>query len=395
MGIIGDSDMCVLNTYKKFQVVFVRGNGSWLFSDDGYKYLDMASGIAVSSLGHFHPKLTHAIETQSKKLIHTSNLYYTAPYSDLAVKLVKSSIFQKVFFCNSGAEANEAAIKLSRKHGNKSGIKNKYEIITMKNSFHGRTMATISATGQVKYQKNFEPLLEGFKYVEFNNKEDLKNNINEKTSAVIIELVQGEGGIYIIDKDFLKLARKLCDEFNSLLIFDEVQTGIGRLGKLFGYEFFLPVQPDAITLAKGLAGGMPIGAMLVKEKFSDLLGPGEHASTFGGNAVCCAAANTVLDVINEEKLLDNVEKMGNYLRKNLNDLKWKFKCIKDVRGIGLLNGIEINLNARELADKLLNNYVLSVPAGDNILRFLPPLIIKKEDIDFLIDALLKTLKEYK
>jgi len=394
MGIIGDNDAYILNTYKRYPLVFIRGNGVYLFSDDGYRYLDMAAGIAVSSLGHFHPKVYQAIEYQAKRLIHTSNLYYTWPYTELAVKLINKSIFNKVFFCNSGAEANEAVIKLSRKHGKNTGGNDKYKIIVMKNSFHGRTMGTLSATGQPDKQKGFEPLLEGFKFIEFNNKKDLENNIDNNTAAVMLEVLQGEGGIHLADKGFIKDARKLCDKYNALLIYDEVQTGIGRTGKLFGYEHYLPVQPDAITLAKGLAGGMPIGAMLVKEKYADLLKPGEHASTFGGNAVCCACANAVLDAIDEERLLENAEKMGNYLFKNLNDIRRKYKTVKDVRGIGLIYGMELTFDANELINKLIDNFVLTVPAGKNVIRFTPPLIIQKDHIDELIIALNKVLKDF-
>ncbi len=314
---------------------------------------------------------------------------------ELAYKLVRSSIFDKVFFCNSGAEANEAAIKLSRKHGKASGNNAKFEIVTMKNSFHGRTMATITATGQQKYQEGFDPLLPGIKYAEFNNEKSLSEAVNDNTAAVFIEPVQGEGGIHPADKNFIKHARKLCDTHNALLIFDEVQTGVGRTGRLYCYEHYLPIEPDVITSAKGLAGGLPIGAMLVKKKFAGLLGPGEHASTFGGNLLSCTAACTVLDVIAEEKLLENVEKTGNYLRKKLHDLKWKYKSITDIRGIGQINGIEINFSAKDLVSKLIENFILTIPAGENVVRIVPPLIIKEENIDEFIAGLDKSLAEFK
>jgi acetylornithine/N-succinyldiaminopimelate aminotransferase len=395
MGIIGDCDELILNTYKRYPLVFIRGIGVYLYTDDGNRYLDMGSGIAVTSLGHSHPRLSTAIENQAKKLIHTSNLYYTFPQTELAYKLVRASVFNKVFFCNSGAEANEAAIKLSRKHGKASGNKDKFEIITMKNSFHGRTMATVTATGQTKYQKGFEPLLPGIKYAEFNNEKSLTELVNENTSAVFIEPVQGEGGIHLADKNFIKTARKLCDKYNALLIFDEVQTGVGRTGKLYCYEHFLPIEPDVITTAKGLAGGLPIGAMLLKEKFANLLGPGEHASTFGGNLLSCVAASTVLDVIAEQKLLENADKMGNLLRKRLHDLKWKHKSITKIRGIGLLNGIEINFKATDLVNKLIENFILTIPAGDNVVRIMPPLIINQDNIEEFIFGLEKSLSDFK
>ena len=390
MNIIEESNKYVLNTYTRYPLVFDRGEGAWIYTVDNKKFLDMSSGIAVSSLGHSHPAIIKAIENQSKKLLHTSNLYYTEPYVKLAKKLVGKSVFGKVFFCNSGAEANETAIKLTRRHGKKTG-NNKYEVITLKKSFHGRTMATLSATGQDKFHKGFEPLLEGFKFVELNNVSELKNNVNEKTSAVIIEPIQGEGGIHTALKEFIHAARELCDKYDALLIFDEVQSGIGRTGKLFGYEHFLPVEPDAVTLAKGLGGGMPIGAVLIKEKYADLLGPGDHASTFGANPVCCAAANAVLDTIDNENLSESVTNLGKYFRDKLNELKKDHPCIIDVRGMGLLNGIEINYEAKELIKKLMDNFIIAVPAGSNVVRFLPPLIVVKEEIDIVIETLKKIL----
>ena len=387
MSIIDDSNKYVLNTYNRYPFVFDHGEDVWLYSEDGKKYLDMFAGIAVSSLGHNHPGLIGAIQEQSKKLLHTSNLYYTKPYTELAKKLVNKSVFDKVFFCNSGAEANETAIKITRKHGKNLEFKDKYEIITLHNSFHGRTMATLSATGQKKYHKGFEPLLEGFVFVEMNNNEELKRAFNARTAAIIIEPIQGEGGIRPAFVDFIEAARKLCDEYNALLIFDEVQSGIGRTGKLFGYENFLPTEPDIITIAKGLGGGLPIGAILIKEKYADLLKPGEHASTFGGNPVCCAAANAVLDAIDKENILKNVKNLGEYFRSKLNKLKEKHKCITDVRGMGLLNGIELKIKAKDLIEKLFEKEIITVPAGTNVVRFLPPLVIKKEHIDIVITAL--------
>ena len=265
MGIIEDSDHYVLKTYGRFPLVFVRGKGVWLFDDKYKRYLDMSSGIAVTTLGHSHPKQVKAIIEQTKNLMHTSNYFYTEPYAELARKLASRSLFDKTFFCNSGLEANETALKLARRYGKKKGDKNKFEIITLKNSFHGRSMGTLSATGQEKFHTGFEPILEGFKYVELNNEEELKKTFNKNTSAIIIEPIQGEGGVRPAFTEFVKLSRELCDKNNALLIFDEVQTGIGRTGKLFGYEHFLPVEPDVITLAKGLGGGLPIGAVLIKK----------------------------------------------------------------------------------------------------------------------------------
>ena len=263
----------------------------------------------------------------------------------------------------------------------------------MKNSFHGRTIATITATGQTKYPKGFAPLLPGFEYVEFNNKEDLKNKFNDNIAAIILEVVQGEGGIKPIDKEFVKLARELCDKNSALLIYDEVQTGIGRLGKLFGYEIFSDINPDAITLAKGLGGGVPIGAMLVNEKLKDVFVPGDHASTFGGNPLVSASALAVLEAIEDEKILDNVKTVGSYLRDGLYQLKSKYNIIKDVRGYGLMNCIEVDQDGRAIISKLIENDVVTVPAGATVIRFLPPLTINKTEIDFALEKLDKVLNK--
>ncbi|OHD28326.1 MAG: hypothetical protein A2Y34_09945 [Spirochaetes bacterium GWC1_27_15] len=319
-------------------------------------------------------------------------MFYTIPQLELAKKLVENSIFQKVFFCNSGAEANEGAIKLARKFG-KSISPEKYQIITMKNSFHGRTITTLSATGQTKYQKGFEPLTPGFSYVELNNEDELRNAINENTAAIMIEVVQGEGGIKLATQNYLKLVRELCDKYNVLLIFDEIQTGIGRTGKLFGYEHFLPVEPDIITLAKGLGGGMPLGAFLLKDKISQFLQPGEHASTFGGNLVCTAGALAVLNIILKNKLTENANKMGEYFRKQMNKLKKKYSTIKEVRGLGLLNGIELTFPARDMINQLIENNIVAIGAGENVVRFIPPLIITKKQIDIVVKVCEKILKE--
>ncbi|HNZ26424.1 MAG TPA: aspartate aminotransferase family protein [Spirochaetota bacterium] len=387
MNIIEDYDKYIMKTYARFPLVFTRGKGAWLYTDSDKKILDMSSGIAVSSLGHKNSGLIGAIKKQCDKLLHTSNLYYSEPCLELAKKLIDNSIFAKAFFCNSGAEANEAAIKLSRKYGNSAGSGKKYKILTMKNSFHGRTIATLTATGQTKYQKGFEPLLEGFDYVEFNNVDDMKSKFSSEVAAVIVELVQGEGGIITVDYGFLKETRALCDKYNAIMIFDEIQTGCGRTGKLFGYEHFPEARPDIVTLAKGLAGGVPIGAMLVNDKYCDVLLPGEHASTFGGNLLASAAACEVIDALLSDNMLENIAKTGEYFREKLNELKSKYTQITDVRGIGLMNCIEVNMDCRVIIQQLIENGVLTVPSGTRVIRFLPPLIIKKEEIDFAIGKL--------
>jgi acetylornithine/N-succinyldiaminopimelate aminotransferase len=390
---IEESKKFVLNTYNRFPLVFVKGKGIYLYTIDGRKFLDMATGIAVNLLGHSHPSLIKAIGRQSKKLIHTSNLYYTEPYIELAKILIKKSIFDKAFFCNSGTEANEAAFKLARKHGKKAGGNKKFEIVSMKDSFHGRTLGALTATGQTKYQKGFDPLLPGVKYAQFNNINSIKKAINKNTCALILEPVQGEGGIIPATMEFIKAARELTAKNNALLIYDEIQTGLGRTGKLFGYEHFLPSEPDVITLAKGLAGGLPIGAMLVKEKYSDLLGPGEHASTFGGNLVSCASAIEVFNIIDKSNLLQNACRMGDYFMSKLKALKDEFKVIADVRGLGLHIGVEVKADPILIINKLIENNLLTVKAGENVVRFLPPLIVSKIHIDEAVEIFRKVLKE--
>ena len=386
-------DKYILKTYNRFNLCFVKGKGMYLYTDDNKEYLDFSSGIAVSSLGHSNKTLIDAINKQSKLLIHTSNLYYNLPQLELAKKLVEKSIFQKVFFCNSGAEANEGAIKLARKYGKASGGEKKHQIISMKNSFHGRTITTLSATGQTKYQKGFEPMTEGFSYVELNNIKELNEKFNENVAAIIIEPIQGEGGINPCKIEFLQEVRTLCDKFNSILIYDEIQTGIGRTGKLFGYEHFLPVEPDVITLAKGLGGGLPIGAFLLKDKFKDYLTAGEHASTFGGNLLTTAAASVVLDEIEKKKLLQKVARNGEYFKRAIKKLKKAHKSIVEARGLGYLLGVQIDFSAREMINNLIAKNIIAIPAGENVVRLIPPLIAEKKHFDIVINAIDEILKE--
>lgn len=388
MSIEDSAKKYILNTYSRFPLTFLRGDAVWLYSDKDEKYLDMTSGIAVSCLGYNHPAMVKAIKEQADKLLHTSNLFYTEPCTVLAERLVKSSIFDKVFFCNSGAEANEAAIKLCRKYGRTKGGDNKYRIITMKDSFHGRTMGTISATGQEKFRKSFLPALEGFEHVKLNDLAEIELAMDESVAAVMIEPVLGEAGILPAEQSYLELLRKLCDKYDSLLVFDEVQTGVGRTGKLFAYEHFLPVKPDLITLAKGLGGGLPIGALMVSERLKDVLVPGDHASTFGGNPLSSAAANAVLESFEKENILQNVNEMSSYFVGELEKLKKKYPAIVTIiRGKGLLIGIQTDYENRVLIGELIEHKILSVPAGNNITRFVPPLTVKKEHIDLVIKAL--------
>ncbi len=394
-SIIEDYNKYILNTYKRFPLAFVKGEGVYLYTNYGRKMLDFGSGLAVSSLGHSHPEIVKVIKEQAELLIHTSNLYYSLPALNLAKKLIEKSCFGKVFFCNSGAEANEAAIKLSRKYGKIKGGDSKYKIITLKNSFHGRTMATITLTGQTKYQKGFEPILEGVSYVEPNSISELEKAFDKNVCAIFIEVIQGEGGIKELNYDFVKKVRDLCNDYDALMVVDEIQTGIGRTGKLFAYENFFNIEPDIITLAKGLAAGLPIGAMLVKDKYADSLGPGEHASTFGGNLLATQVGSKVLEIIEKENILENVIVTGKYFKEKLLELKKKYSSIVDVRGMGLMLGIELNFSNRDFINKLFDEGIITVPSGDYVVRFLPPLIVTKKEVDIVIMSLDKLLGELK
>lgn len=387
MDTIEKTNKYILNTYKRYPVIFERGEGAFLYTEKGEKFLDLGSGIAVTLLGHCHPKLVEAVKSQAEKLWHTSNLYYSIPAADLAEKLVNATGAKRVFFCNSGAEANEGALKLARKYGKQSGKTGKTKIISMHHSFHGRTMATITVTAQEKYQKPFYPLLPDVYYAQYNDLESVKNLMDDDVCAVILEPIQGEGGVHPATHDFLKGVRALCDKHDALLIYDEVQCGMGRTGYLFCHMQYPDCKPDIFTSAKGLAGGLPMGAFFVNEKTENVLQPGDHASTFGGNPIAAAAANAVQDIIKEENILDTVKENGCYFIENLEKLQQKHNAIEDVRGEGFLIGLEINYSAAELVQELLEHHIVTVPAGSSVVRLLPPLIIKKEEIDLVIDAL--------
>jgi acetylornithine/N-succinyldiaminopimelate aminotransferase len=376
----------LMGTYSRQPLSIVRGRGSKVYDMEGREYLDFVGGIAVNILGHGHPDLVQAIQRQAAQLIHTSNLYYTEPQVKLAKMLVDHSFADRVFFCNSGAEANEAAIKLARRYGHEKHGAGRFEIITMKNSFHGRTMATITATGQEKVQKGFEPLLPGFVYAPLNDVNAIANMVTDKTAAIMLEPIQGEGGVHVADREYLKHVRQLCTERDMLLIFDEVQTGMGRTGTLFAYEQ-LGVEPDIMTLAKGLGGGMPIGACLARESVAAVFVPGTHASTFGGNPLACAAALAVCRVLLEGRVLEQAKRMGEYLAKGLADCKDRHRIVRDVRGLGLLQGIEVDTDARAIVADCLARGVLINATSDHILRFVPPLIITQREIDKLLDTL--------
>jgi predicted acetylornithine/succinylornithine family transaminase len=389
--IIEDYKRYVVSTYNRIPVVMVRGQGCHVWDLDGKEYLDLVAGVAVNSLGHAHPCVVDALNKQSRELIHTSNLYHTIPQLELAKRISDASFGGKVFFANSGAEANEAAIKLARRFGKATGDNisdnARYEIITMTNSFHGRTMATLSATGQEKIQKDFDPLVPGFKHVEFNNISAVEEAINENTCAILVEPIQGEGGVNIPADDYLSGLRKLCNTHNLLLILDEVQTGIARTGQMFAYQYY-NIVPDVMTLAKGLGGGLPIGAMVVSEKMASLLPPGSHASTFGATPLVCSAAIAVMDYILKQDICIHVKQMGEYFITKLKGLAKKYPAtISDIRGKGLMIGMALKINGAEIVNEcLLNGLLINCTAG-NVLRFLPPLIITKEEIDGAVNIL--------
>jgi predicted acetylornithine/succinylornithine family transaminase len=376
----------IMNTYKRFPVVLVKGSGVKVWDVNGKEYLDFASGIAVCSLGHSHPQVIAAVKEQVEKLTHVSNLYYTEPQAQLAKLLVDNSFADKVFFCNSGAEANEAAIKLARKYAHENMGPDKFELITMKDSFHGRTMATITATGQEKFQFGFTPLLEGFKYVPFNDLQALETAISAKTCGIMLEPIQGEGGVNIPDDNYLASVREICDRHGILLIVDEVQVGMGRTGKLFAYEYS-GIKPDIMTLAKALGNGFPIGAMLATDKIAKAFVPGNHASTFGGNPLATAAANATMKIMLQEGVLENCRKIGDYFLLQLKKLQQKHKIIKDVRGVGLMLAAQLDIESGDIVNDCLQRGLLIISAGSKTLRFVPPLIITTQDVDRAIGVL--------
>ena len=381
-----------MHTYARVPISIVRGRGSRVYDLEGREYLDFVAGIAVTVLGHSHPDVVAAIQKQSQWLLHASNLYYTEPQVKLAEALVASSFAKKVFFCNSGAEANEAAIKLARRYAHQKYGPGRHEIVAMLQSFHGRTLATLTATGQEKVKQGFEPLVPGFVHVPFNDFSAIERAITPATAAVMLEIVQAEGGVHVADRAYLKSVRELCRDRDILLIVDEVQTGIGRTGTLFAYEQF-DVSPDIMTLAKGLGGGVPIGACLATDDVAAAFTPGTHASTFGGNPLACAAALTVLRVLKEGRVLADSQVTGQHLAKGLLDLKERLPNVKDVRGLGLLRGMELTIDGKAVVDDCLSRGLLINCTMDRVLRFVPPLIITRREIDRLLDVLADVLSK--
>jgi predicted acetylornithine/succinylornithine family transaminase len=383
-----ESSRYVMNTYGRFPVMLRKGRGMKVWSSDGKEYLDFVGGVAVNILGHCHPRVVVAIQKQAQRLIHVSNYYYIEPQIKLAKLLVENSFADKVFFCNSGAEANEAAIKLARKFSKEQINPEAFEIITAINSFHGRTLAALTATGQEKFQKGFEPLVPGFIHVPFNDINALRKAVTKKTCAVLLEPIQGEGGVRLPDENYLTMVRELCNEQNLLLILDEVQTGMGRTGKFFAYEHY-GITPDIMTIAKGLGGGVPIGAMLATDKVASAFQPGNHASTFGGNPLVCTAAVATIETLLEDGfILDQCNRMNKYFIEKFEKLKSEFPgLITDVRGKGLLLGMELTREGDQIVKACLEKGILINCTAGNVLRFIPPLIVQRKDIDHLIDVL--------
>lgn len=391
-NILDKSNKYIMNTYNSFPIVLKEGKGVYVWDEDGKKYIDFVAGIAVNVLGYGDEKYIEDIKNQLEKIHHCSNLYISEPGVKLAETLVENSDFDRVFFCNSGTESMEASIKLARKYGFKNKGEEAIEIISMKNSFHGRSLGSLTVTGQDKYHQGFGPLIPGVKYAKFNDFKSLEEKINENTCGIILEVIQGEGGVNLIDEDYLKKVRDICDKEDIVLIFDEVQTGVGRTGELFAYQVY-GITPDIISLAKGLGGGIPIGAMMAKQKFADAFSPGDHASTFGGNPMATTAGEHILDRLLNKGVLKNVEENGRYLREKLELLKDKYDFIRDVRGIGLMQGMEVDISPKDVIQKSIENGLLLVGAGESVIRFVPPLIVTKEEIDKAMDILDKSLGE--
>ena len=377
----------IMNTYARQPIALKEGKGSVVWDIEGRSYIDCVAGIAVNNLGHAHPRLAKTICQQSQKLIHTSNLYYIENQGKLAKLLANISPHNKSFFCNSGAEANEGAIKLARKYTNKG------EIIAMENSFHGRTITTITATGQKKYQKGFRPLSPGFKHVPYGVIDAVTESITKETAAVLVEPVQGEGGIIIPPDGYLKELKDLCHENNILLIFDEVQTGFGRTGRMFASQTF-KVTPDITTLAKAIAGGFPMGALMANDEVGAAFEPGDHAATFGGSPLACAAAITSIKIIQDEKLLQKSWENGLYFQEKLISVMDNHSHVKDVRGVGLMLGMEMDIPCANIVNDMRDHGVLVNCAADKVLRFVPPLVISQEEIDLVTYRLDEVLKKH-
>ncbi len=380
------ADQVIMNTYGRQPLVLVRGAGCRVWDDAGREYLDFVAGLAVCNLGHAHPDIAAAAAAQLGQLVHVSNIYYTTPMVELAETLVRHSFADRVFFANSGAEVNEGAIKLVRRYSKERFGAGRHRIITMENSFHGRTLGALAATGQEKFHKGFEPLLEGFKYVPFNDLGALAAAVDDSVCAVMLEPVQGEGGVCLPDPEYLPGVRRLCDEKGLLLVLDEIQTGLGRTGRLFAHEHF-GITPDVMTLAKALANGLPMGALLATEEVAAAFVPGTHASTFGAGPVVAAAAGAVLRHLLAPKFMEAVKSRGKYLSRGLMKLKQRFAAIKEVRGLGLMWGLELDRDGAPIVAEALKRGLLVNCTQGNIIRLLPPLVLHRADLDQALELL--------
>lgn len=382
-------DEFVLGTYSQLPVCLVKGKGSFVWDIEGKQYLDFFPGWAVSGLGHCPSRVVSAIKHQAEKILHVSNNFYNSKQAKLAEKISEHAFDCRTFFCNSGAESIEAAIKFARKYGSEKG---RYEFITMEKSFHGRTLAAVTATGQAKYHDGFHPMPEGFKYAKYNDIDSLRKLVSNKTVAVIMEPIQGEGGVHVADKEYIEAVRKVCDENEMLLIFDEVQTGMGRTGKMFAYQHYC-VEPDLMTLAKTLGGGVPIGALVVNKKLKNYLLPGTHASTFGGNPLVAAASLAVFKTIEKDGLLNKTVELGQYLLELLGELKKKYDFITEIRGVGLMVGVECARQAGDIVKKAMEKGLLVNCTQGNILRIMPAMTVNKKLIDDAVAILDKSIEE--
>lgn len=391
METIRDAEQVLYKTYNRFPVIFDHGDGVHLYDSEGKEYLDFGAGIAVVGLGYNDPEYTQALTGQAEKLLHTSNLFYNQPAVDAGQKLLKVSQMDKVFFTNSGTEAIEGALKIAKRYAFNRNGHGGHEIIAMKHSFHGRSLGALSVTGNDHYQEPFEPLLPGIRFARFNDLDSVKKLINEKTCAVLMETIQGEGGIYPATEEFIKGVRSLCDEHGMLLMLDEIQCGMGRSGYMFAWQKY-GVKPDVMTVAKALGNGVPIGAFLACGKASTAMQPGDHGTTYGGNPFVCAAADKVLELFEKRHITEHVNEVGLYLWEKLEQFVNKYDCAIDHRGIGLIQGVEFDRPVGEIVKKaLLENQLVLISAGSHVIRFVPPLVITREDVDHMVEKLEKSM----
>ena len=391
--VVDETEKYYLPVFGRYPLVLDHGKGCRLYDAEGNEYIDFLAGIAVNALGHAHPVLVNAIANQAAKLMHCSNLYYTEIQAKAVKVITEVSGFDRVFLANSGAEANEGALKLARKYG-KEKAAGKYRIITAVHSFHGRTMMTLTATGQPKYQHGYEPLPQGYEYVEYGDSAALEAAMGDDVCAVLLEPIQGEGGVHVPSDEYLRQARALCDKYDALLIFDEIQTGVGRTGKWFAY-MHSGVKPDVLTFAKGIGGGFPMGGFAVEEKLAHVFKPGDHGSTFGGNPLACAAAYACLTAIKAENLVDKAAVQGTYFKDELEKLQQKYPDkVKEVRGRGLILGMELCKEGKAVVESCLQEHVIVNCTAGNVIRLVPPLIVTKEEIDIVVAALDKALAAF-